>query len=226
MPSLESALAEFGLGQGLNDFFGGASLASPEGWISAEVFSIFAPGAVVALALIDGGRSIAAEEEDRLVGLLASNPIGRAMMLSHKSIAIVIHVAIASFLIGLFTWGGVAVFSIDMPAANVWAATIHLVFLGIMFTGAIALVTAATGKRMRSIVITGTIAAVSYIVASLLPVSPDLAGWAKISPWFYYWGDNPLVRGVNWVYIGVMASIAGGLFAAAGYVFTRRDLPG
>lgn len=225
-PSIESALLDLDLGKGFSDYFGGENLATPAGWISAEVFTILAPGAVVALALVDGGRSLASEEEERLVGLLASNPIGRIEILALKSAAIVIHVIIASLLIGLFTWVGVVAFDLKMDAVNVGAATLHLAFLGIMFAGAIVLVTAAVGKRMLSILIVAGIGAASYIVASLLPVSPDLAGWAKISPWFYYWGDNPLVTGVNWIYLGAMAAVAGSLFALAGYVFTNRDLPG
>ncbi len=225
-PSLESSLADLDLGQGMTDFLGGASLGSPEGWLSAETWSIVAPIAIVALALIDGARSIASEEEERSIGLLAANPVGRVRILSDKSIAISVHVLVATGIIGLLSWLAVLIVGLDMDASRIWASTLHLAFLGLMFAGATAVVSAAVGKRSKVMLMVGSIAGVAYIWATMLPLFEAVADWAKVSPWYYYWGDNPMINGVNWGYIATMAVITVVLFGVAGYLFTKRDLPG
>ncbi|KAA3639824.1 MAG: hypothetical protein DWP92_04125 [Armatimonadetes bacterium] len=225
-PSLESSLADLDLGQGMTDFLGGASLGTPEGWLSAETWSIVAPIAIVALALIDGARSIASEEEDRSIGLLAANPVGRLRILSDKSIAICVHVLVAAGIIGVLSWLAVLIVGLDMNASRIWASTLHLAFLGLMFAGATALVSAVVGKRSTVMLIVGGVAGVAYIVATMLPLFEGVADWARISPWYYYWGDNPMIHGVNWVYIGIMAAITAALFSITGYLLTKRDLPG
>ncbi|WP_286218893.1 hypothetical protein [Paraoerskovia sediminicola] len=56
-----------------------------------------------------------------------------------------------------------------------------------------------------------------------------LAGYetaAKLSPWYYYLGSDPLTNGVDWLHLAVLAAVAAvGLGLAARY-FPRRDLRG
>ncbi len=225
-PSLEETLAEFDLGPAFDMILGGAGMATPEGWLSTETFSILAPAAIAALGIVDAARSIAGEEEDLSVGLLASNPIGRIKVMFDKSLAIVVHIVVASALIGLFTWFGVVVIDVDMNPLHAFAAAVHLTALGVMVAGLASLASAVIGRRVRAMIAAGAIAFVAYMVAVLLPISADLATWAKVSPWHYYWADNPLINGVNWVDVATMTVIGIALFAAATYVFTRKDLSG
>jgi ABC-2 type transport system permease protein len=226
-PSLEETLLDIDLPDSMDAFLAGSDLASPVGWMTAEIYSIMAPLAIVALAIVDGAKSIAAEEEERSIGLLAANPVSRARLLVDKSTAIVVHVVVASVLSWLLLWAGVVAFDIDLTAGNLAAATLHLALLGTMFAGAIVLVSALTGHRVRSMLIVGSLAGLAYVVAAFLPLSDSFGVWAKLSPWYYYLGNtNPLESGVDWGGIGIMAAIAAVLFVAAGYVFTRRDLPG
>jgi ABC-2 type transport system permease protein len=225
-PSLEATLAEFDLGPAFDMILGGAGMATPEGWLSTETFSILAPAAIAALAIIDAARSIAGEEEDLSVGLLASNPIGRIKMMFDKSLAIVVHIVVASTLIGLFTWLGVVVIGVDMNPVHAFAAAVHLTALGVMVAGLAALCSTAIGRRVRAMIAAGGIAFIAYMVAVLLPISADLATWAKVSPWHYYWADNPLIHGVNWVDVATLTATGVALFGMAAFVFSRKDLSG
>jgi len=224
-PSLEESLADFDLGEGFDAFLGGAGISTPEGWLSAEIWSIMAPVAVVVLAIVDAGRSVAAEEEERSIGLLGSNPMSRSHILTQKSIAVGAHVLVASAVLGVMSWASIIVVDLDMDASRALAAAAHLAMLGVMFGAIAVLVSAAVGKRMRAVLIVSGVAGVSYIVATMLPISEDFASWAKISPWYYYAGDVPLVNGVNWAYLGVMAAVAAIAFGLALAVFRKRDLP-
>jgi ABC-2 type transport system permease protein len=225
-PSIQSALADFNLGPAFDSFLGGAGMSTPEGWLSTEVFSIMAPGAIAALVIIDAGRSIASEMEDLSIGLLVSNPISRSRVLRDKCFAVVTHAFVAAGLIGLFTWLGVVVTGLDMSPSRVWAATLSLAVLGFMVGGAAALLAVLIAKRAMAMVAAGGLAFVAYMVSVLLPINADLADWARLSPWHYYWGDNPLLNGINWLNLGVMAAIGLIMFALAILAFRRKDLRG
>ncbi len=223
-PALEDALAEFDLGPAFESFFGEGGMSSPQGWLSTEVFSIMAPGAIAALVIVDAARSVASEMEDLSIGLLASNPVSRMRMFGAKSVAVVVHAAVASLLIGLFTWLGVVIVGLEMDAANVWAATLHVFVLGVMVAGAAVLFSVVFGKRVPAMMATGGIAFIAYMVSVLLPINNDLADWAKLSPWHYYWANDPLSNGVEWVDLAVMAAIGLLMFALGALVFRRKDL--
>ena len=225
-PSLEETLGEFDLGPAFDMILGGAGMATPAGWLSTETFSILAPAAIAALAIVDAARSVASEEEELSVGLLASNPIGRIRMMVDKSLALVVHIVVASMLIGLFTWLGVVVIDVDMDPMYAFAAAVHLMALGVMVSGLAVLCSAVIGRRLRAMIAAGGIAFIAYMVAVLLPISADLATWAKVSPWHYYWAENPLISGVNWVDVATLTAIGVTLFGMATLVFSRKDLSG
>ncbi|MCB1247490.1 MAG: ABC transporter permease subunit [Acidimicrobiia bacterium] len=223
-PALESTLADLDLGPAFEAIFGAGGMSTPEGWMSAEMYTLLVPGALVALVIIDAGRSIAGEMESLSIGLLASNPLSRTRILVDKAIAVVLHMVGCALTIGVFTWAGVVVIGLDMDATHVWGATIHTVGLGLMLSGAAVLFSVVIGRRVPAMIVVGSLAFVAYMVAVLFAVSEDLAGWAKISPWHYYWADNPLLAGVDWTDVAVMAAIGGLLFLLAVPVFNRKDL--
>ena len=66
--------------------------------------------------------------------------------------------------------------------------------------------------------------AVSYFAAGLLPLVAGVADLARLFPWHYYNGSEPLSNGVAWGHLGVLL---GGsvVFAALAMIgFNRRDL--
>lgn len=223
-PALQDTLAEFDLGPAFDSFFGEGGMSSPQGWLSTEVFSIMAPGAIAALVIVDAARALASEMEDLSIGLLASNPISRSRLFGSKSVAIVVHAAVASLLVGLFTWLGVVLIGLDMNPANVWAATLHVFVLAFMIAGTAVLFSVLIGKRVPAMMAAGGVAFIAYMVSVLLPINADLADWAKLSPWHYYWAGDPLTNGVDWLDLAVMAAIGLIMFAIGTVVFLRKDL--
>ena len=47
-----------------------------------------------------------------------------------------------------------------------------------------------------------------------------------MSPWYYFYGSNPLANGLNWADVGVMAAISVGLYGIGWFLYVKRDLPG
>lgn len=222
-PALADSLAELNLGEAMESMFGGG-IGTPEGWLSVEMYSVWIPGTIIALVIVDGGRSIAGEQEDLSIGLLAANPMGRTKMLVDKTAAIAIHMTAASMLISIGTWLGVVVVDLDMDHRAIWAALVHVLAFGVMIIGLTALIAVMIARRRATMVVVGTVAFVAYMVAVLLPISPDLADWAKLSPWHYYWSSDPLLNGIDWTHVAVMAAIGAALFTAALVAFNRKDL--
>lgn len=224
--SLEATLRDFDLGGAMEAFLFGSDIASPVGWLSTEMYSMMVPMAIVALAVIDGGRLFAGEEEGRSIGLLAANPLGRTRLLAEKVGGMVVHVALASVLTGVLLWAGVAAFSLDVEVENIAATHLHLAMLGIMFGGGILVASAALARRIPAMLAVAGFAGVAFIVATFMPIFEGYAEWAKVSPWYFFYGNNPLANGVNWTDIAVMAVISAGLYVLGWFIYLRRDLPG
>jgi ABC-2 type transport system permease protein len=224
--SLEETLLDFDLGGAMEAFLFGSDIASPVGWLSTEMYSMMVPMAIVALVVIDGGRLFAGEEEGRSIGLLAANPLSRTRLLVDKVGGMVVHVVVASVLSGVLLWAGVVAFSLEVEAANIAATHLHVAMLGIMFGGAILVASVILPRRIPAMLAVAGFAGVAFIVATFMPIFEGYENWAKASPWYFFYGNNPLANGVNWTDLTVMAAIGAGLYVLGWFVFIRRDLPG
>lgn len=224
--SLEDSLAEMAadLGDGLTRMFG--DLATPEGWLNAEMYSIMAPAVVFYVAISSGARTFATEEEERSIGLLVANPLSRTSIAVQKAAATVLHVVSVTALCGLGTWLGVQVGSLDVPTSSVAAINFHLALLGVVVAGLAMLVAVVTGRRVVSMVTAGAITLVVYVWGAFAPQSDALEGLAVLSPWHWYFGFDPLVNGVDWGYAALLALLGAVLVSGSAWVFRRRDLPG
>jgi ABC-2 type transport system permease protein len=205
---------------------GGANMASAEGWIQAEIFSLTAPVAGFALTIMIGSRALAGEEQKHTMDLLMANPLSRSRIIIEKAGTM----AVYALLLGAITFFGVWLGALFGGAEVGWtgiAATSFLFSLLSMVIGGVALMlSAATGRtRIANYGALG-VAIVSYFAFSFLPLSDQLASWAKLSPFYYFLGSNPLVNGMNWGHAGVLAGLTVLLIALAIPLFQRRDLRG
>ena len=224
--SLEDSLAEMAadLGDAMTQMFG--DMATPEGWLNAEMYSIMAPAAVFYVAISSGARTFATEAENRSIGLLAANPISRTAIALQKVGATALHVVTVVLFCGLGTWAGVQAGSLDIPASRVAAINLHLALLGVVVAGLAILVSVLTGRRLISMVTTAAIVLVAYVWGTFTPQTDALDGLAVLSPWRWYFGSDPLTNGVDRGDVALLAGLAVGLVAVALWSFRRRDLPG
>jgi ABC-2 type transport system permease protein len=224
--SLEDSLAEMAadLGDAMTQMFG--DMATPEGWLNAEMYSIMAPAAVFYVAISSGARTFATEAENRSIGLLAANPISRMAIALQKAGATGLHVITVVMLCGLGTWAGVQAASLDIPASRVLAINFHLALLGVAVAGLAMLVAVLTERRLISMVATSAIVLLAYVWGTFAPQTDALDGLAVLSPWRWYFGSDPLTNGVDWSDAALLAALAAALVAAALWSFQRRDLPG
>ena len=173
-------------------------------------------------------KGLAGEERNRTMGVLLASPITRRRVVLEKAAAIAIMVIATSAATMAGTLVGIWIAGLELSVVNLLAASVHLAAWG-LFIGAVALaLSAATG---RSAVATGGatgLFVVAYATASFLPVDPDLADWARLSPFYYYVNASvqPMVNGAHWGNISVLVAAAALLTAASVWLFNRRDLRG
>ncbi len=224
--SLEDSLADMAaeLGDVMAQVFG--DLATPQGWLNAEMYSIMAPAALFYVAISSGARAFATESEDRSIGLLAANPISRTAIALQKAGATVVHVLIVVVLCGLGTWAGVQAGSLRIATSSVVAVNLHLALLGMVVAGLAMLLSVLTARRLLTMVATAGIVLVAYVWGSFAPQTDALDGLAVLSPWDWYFGSDPLTNGVAWGDVALLTILAVAMISTAVWSFRRCDLPG
>jgi ABC-2 type transport system permease protein len=210
----------------IDRILGNLSMASPAGWMNAEMISIMAPGFLVAIAVISAGRAIAGEERARTMGLVLSTSASRTTFLAAKTAAMAAHVLIVSvaLFIGLLIGDGIG--HMGIRVGLLLAATVQMTLVGLLF-GAIALTIGAAGAdRRATMTISAALAGVSYVLAVFLPMDASLAWLAKLNFWYPYSANIALVHGIDGGLAAVLAVSAVVISAVGFVIFPRRDLRG
>ncbi len=203
---------------------GGSDLSTPEGWFMAETFSLMAPIATILVAATAGARALAGEEHRRTMALLLANPITRTRIVLEKSLAMAIHTSV----VGLATFAGVAggawLAGVDISTRDIAATSFLVTLLGLLF-GAVALaIGAGTGSARAATLGTVAAASIAWVVNTILGIATSFAGWAVVSPFEWYLGNDPLVNGLAGPDVALLVITTGALIAGSAVLFERRDL--
>jgi ABC-2 type transport system permease protein len=208
----------------LRNVVGELSLGTAVGYLQSELFSFLGPALILAFAIGAGARSIAGEEEQRTIDLVLAAPIDRRRLVLEKFASILL-VALG---IGVALWLAVATigraFGLDVSSANMAAATLHLVLLGIAF-GSIAMMFGCWwGRRSLAIAVTASLAVGTFLLDAFAP-AVDGAEWvAQLTPFYYYGESLPLRNGLELGHAAVLLAIAAVALIGAVVAFDRRDV--
>jgi len=176
------------------------------------------------LALSMGGASISGEEKDGTIGLLLANPKSRTEVLVAKAGAMVALVTLGSLVLWVASLATPAMLGIDIGESHVEAVVLH-VTINTLFYGFMALAVGAwTGRRALASGVTMAVMISGYFAVGLLPLIDGLADLAKLFPWYWLDGGDPLVNGVQWWHLGLLATGTAALFTAAVVGVNHRDL--
>jgi ABC-2 type transport system permease protein len=215
-----------GLPAAFDRLLGGVSLATPAGWMNAEMMSMVGPGFVIATAIISAGAATAGEEQARTMGLVLSTSASRTTFLAAKTTAMIAHVVIVSVAMFAGLLVGNLIGHMGLGVGLLLAATAQMTLVGLVF-GAIALTLGAAGTDRRgTMTISAGIAGLSFVLAVFLPLNESLAGLAKLNFWYPYSANTALVTGIDWGFAAVLAACAAAISAVGFLIFPRRDLRG
>ena len=199
-------------------------LATPEGFLNLQPFSILAPLLFIIFAIAKGSDATAGEEERGTLDLLLANPLQRWQVVMEKFLA---H-ALALFILGFVFWvglaGGTRLFSI---VVNCWrlAAVIGSCFLlGLVFLTLSLAIGCYSGKRKIGVGISSGFAVITYLINAYAPMVESLRPYRVFSPFYYYNGNTVLINGLNFTHVVVMTGLVVIFLSAALFIFSRRNL--
>lgn len=176
------------------------------------------------LAVSIGASAIAGEERDGTLPLLLANPVSRRAVLGAKLASLVVLMGAA----GLALWGAgelaPVILGVEIGSTHVAAMALHLV-VNALFHGCLALAIGGwTGRRSLASAVPTAVIVVSFLLAGLLPLLEATADLVNVVPWHYFDGSRPLVNGVAWSDVAVLAGGAAVLAGVAAVGVARRDL--
>ncbi|MCU1526538.1 MAG: hypothetical protein JWP75_301 [Frondihabitans sp.] len=211
-----------GFPKALTAFIGGGGAG---GYAVGELFNLIAPAALVGYAVVAGGGTVALEEEKGTMGILSAQPVTRSSILTSKAVALFVGLVAAAAVL----WAAVAVsssaFKLPLGLTGLTAICLHLLFLALAFGSIAVAVGAVSGNSGLAIGIGAGVAVASYAANAMLPLA-GLGDWLKLTPWYYFAGNNPLSNGIDAGHLLVLAGIAVVALVVAYVGFGRRDLKG
>jgi ABC-2 type transport system permease protein len=203
---------------------GGADMATASGWYTGEMYSIVVPFAIMFVAASSAARAFGGEMENETIGLVMSTPTRRTRLALDKVVAMVIHVALASGLVGLLTWVGIVVSGIDVSVGNVFAISLMVALLSV-FVGSISMVVSIiSGRGVLAILVGMLVAVFMYAWSSFVPLAKAIAELAWLSPWHHYIATDPMGSGIDWASAALLLVLAVIPLVVGGYLFKRRDI--
>ncbi|MHB0976840.1 MAG: ABC transporter permease [Candidatus Aquicultorales bacterium] len=202
----------------------GMAIATPAGYLTMELFSFMAPLLILIYAIGFGANAIAGEEERGTLDLLLANPITRRRFLLEKFAALIAGVGGLSLVFWLTLVGGAAIVDMDIGLARLTQATVSLALLGLSFGGIALAIGSATGKKGLSTGVTSGAGVVFYLINSFAPLVEGLDSLRKVSLFYYYTGNDPLVNGLKAGHVAVLVGVIVAMFVAGIFFFDKRDL--
>ena len=199
------------------------SLTTPSGWMNANIYANFLPLVILVLTIGYGAACVAGQDEDGTLSLVVTLPQARRVILGQKLAALVLQalpVALATLLLVLVGRN----FDLTLGAGALVGTTLAVVLLGIDFGLLALLVGALTGSRGAALGVTSAVAAASYLVSSLAPVTHWIHPLRVASLFYWSVGDDPLVRGLSAGSAAVLTCVGVTLAVAAALAFDRLDV--
>jgi ABC-2 type transport system permease protein len=188
------------------------------------MYNLMGAFTLAGLAISMGAYAIAGEERDGTFGLLLGNPVSRRGVLISKAASLVILMAIASLVLWVFALVVPEWLNVDMSGIEVLAVVIALFFNALVY-GFLAMAVATwTGNRSLGSGVAVAVMLIGYLGASIFALIESLADWAKVFPWYYFSGSNPVINGTDWGHTAVMGGMIVAFFGVAYVGVARRDL--
>jgi ABC-2 type transport system permease protein len=199
-------------------------MATPEGFLNLQPFSILAPLLFIVFAIAKGSDTTAGEEERGSLDLLLANPLQRWQVVVEKSLA---H-SLALFMLGVVFWislaAGTRLFSIAVDWWHLAEVIFSCFLLGLIFFTLSLLLGCLSGKRKFSIGVSGGFAVVTYLINAYAPMVEVLRPYTIFSPFYYYNGNTVLINGLDRTHVLTLVCLIAFFFSAALFAFDRREL--
>ncbi|GAB90125.1 ABC transporter permease subunit [Gordonia rhizosphera] len=199
------------------------SITSPEGWLSANMYANFGPLLALLLTIGYGAAAIAGQDADGELGLIATQPITRRVILGHKVVVLTLVATVVPVASLVVCFAGPS-FQLTPNWGALVGVTVALTLLAFDFGAVALLVGALTGHRGLALGIASGVAAAAYLISSLAPVINAVHTIRWLSPFYWAVGANQLVDGVSAADFAALAILGLVLAALSLVAFERLDI--
>lgn len=232
-PSIRDTGDEFdayieSLPEGLQETFGltGTSIASPEGYLTSQLYSNMYPIVLLILAIGLAAWAVAGSESDGTLEMTLANPVTRVRVAVERLVGmvlIVVWVMVASTLALVLIAPAVGLDD-GLPWWGVWSAGLQSVMFALVIAALSFAVGAVTGSKGLAIAVGSAVAVLGFLLQALSSVAEILQDLRWASPWYWLLRDNPVVTAPNGLNTILPLALAV-VFSVVGVaVFRRRDL--
>lgn len=200
-----------------------ATFLTAAGFVSTELYSLFAPLLILIFVIGAVTSEVTAEERDGLMDMLLSTPTPRGRVLLSKAAGVALS---TSVLVGVITAALLVVspiFDMDLRVVGVLAAGVSLWLLGILFGSVALLVGSFSGRTVVAGGVTALVAVLAWFITGLAGLYSWLEAPSAASPFTWYLEPNPLIEGFTAGHLWLAVATAL-LTAAAVALFLRRDI--
>ena len=198
-------------------------LTSPGGWLNGNIYGNFFPLIMLLLTIGYGAASLAGQDEDGTLALVAALPIRRRTILLQKAGAMALQAIVLAVAVTICVIIGRG-FQLAISPANTIAVSVALVLLGLDFGLAAMAAGAITGRRGTALGVGAGLAAASYLLSSLASTIPGIRPGRYLSLFYWSVGNDQISRGVSAVDFAVLTVVGLAVLLAAVAAFRRADL--
>lgn len=232
-PSIRDTAAELeayvaSLPEGLMDAFGlgGASIASPEGYLTSQLYSNMYPVVVLIMGIGLGMWAIAGSESDGTLEATLAAPVRRTSLAAARLLGM----AILTLTVTAISTAALVLISFPLglhegiPAWGMWSAGLLMWAMALLFASLAFAVGAATGRRGLAIAVATTIAVVTFLMQIIASLAEPLEWLRYASPWYWFLEPNPLVTAPSALSLLLPLALTAAISAVGIMQFNRRDL--
>lgn len=198
-------------------------LTSPGGWLNGNIYGNFFPLIMLLLTIGYGAASLAGQDEDGTLTLVAALPIRRRTILLQKAGAMALQAILLAVAVTICVVIGRG-FQLAISPANTIAVSVALVLLGLDFGLVTMAVGAITGRRGTALGVGAGLAAASYLLSSLASTISSIRQGRYLSLFYWSVGNDQISRGVSAVDFAVLIMVGLAVLLAAVVAFRRADL--
>jgi beta-exotoxin I transport system permease protein len=199
------------------------SLTSPGGWLNGNIYANFLPLVMLLLTIGYGAASLAGQDEDGTLCLIATLPVRRTTIALDKAAAMALQAVVVATAVAVCVVIGRS-FDLTVTLANVVSISTATCLMGVDFGLVTMAIGAVTGRRSNALGIGTALAAASYLTSSLAPVASWIRPGKYLSLLYWSVGDNQIGKGVSLADYAVLIAVGLCALYAANLAFRRLDL--
>lgn len=201
-------------------------IASGPGYTQATVFGLLGFLLMTIMAVSAGAGAIGGDEESGLLELTIAHGVTRTQVVLERAAALVVRVVVlhAFILVVLLVLKGPSELGFDAAHA---AAGVLMFALLVLLNGSFALLGGAIGgRKVHGIAAGAGVAVLGYAFNALGNQNQDLEWMHAVSPYYWAYGDSPLLNGVDAPAALLLLGVSAACIALAVAALHRRDIHG